>query len=241
MTVLGRTLQNHALLDTPLHRVDARAKLLLLPAYALAVVTTPLSPLFVCYILLLALGVIAAQLPLRLLAWRLAILLPFLAVAAVCIPLHPGNGVHWFLNFSVKSILGAGAALLLTASTPFPRLIAALEQLRVPPVLVMIFSFTYRYFFVLAEELSRMIRARDARGYQGFWLGDTRVLGQIIGTLFLRSYERGERVYLAMLSRGFQGIATPAEAAPAWNRRDLLLLGCITLLLFTIRFAARSP
>lgn len=257
MHALGRSLQDHALRPTPLQRVDARVKLLLLLAYTLAVVTTPITALYAfgLYTALLMIGVVAGRVPARLLAWRLMVILPFLLIAALCIPLYPThgygghggygghtNGGYWFANLALKSLLGAGATLLLTASTPFPRLIAGLEQLGAPSVIVMIFSFTYRYFFVLAEELTRMVRARDSRGYRGHWLGDTRVLGQMIGTLFLRSYERGERVYLAMLSRGFQGIARSEQLKsrpPAWPRRDLGLSCAVTLLLLTTWGTAR--
>jgi cobalt/nickel transport system permease protein len=69
----------------------------------------------------------------------------------------------------------------------------------------MLAGFVYRYVFVLTDEVLRMKRARDSRGYQGRWLWQAAVVGRMIGTLFLRSYERGERVYLAMLARGFEG------------------------------------
>jgi cobalt/nickel transport system permease protein len=83
-------------------------------------------------------------------------------------------------------------------------------------VLVMVASFAYRYIFVLVDEAERMERARDSRCYGGRWLWHARVIGQMIGTLFLRGYERSERVYVAMVSRGFDGrIVAPAEARMA--------------------------
>jgi len=63
----------------------------------------------------------------------------------------------------------------------------------------------YRYVFVIVDEVQRMIRARNARNYRGKWIWQSKVVGSIIANLFLRSYERGERVYLAMLSRGYNG------------------------------------
>jgi cobalt/nickel transport system permease protein len=110
-----------------------------------------------------------------------------------------------FWNVLIKALLGAAATILLTSTTPFPKLLQALGHLRVPQLLVIMLSFTYRYLFVLVDEAQRMKRACDSRGYSGRWLGHTRVFGHLIGTLFLRSYERGERVYLAMLARGFDG------------------------------------
>ncbi len=241
----------HARRSTPFHRLDARVKLLLLVAYTVAVVTTPIScgPAFAVYGALLAGAAGAGRFPLGYLCRRMAVVLPFILFAAVFIPFHTvppamaGNGAlpaGWmlFLNFAVKSALGAGATVMVTASTPFPRLVDGFERLRVPRVVVMIFSFTHRYLFVLVEEIQRMKRARDSRCYRGQWLGDVPVIGRMIGTLFLRSYERGERVYLAMLSRGFEGTRAPHETAPPLAAPDLALLSAVSLLLAAVWAAA---
>jgi len=74
-----------------------------------------------------------------------------------------------------------------------------------PRVMVMILSFMYRYIFVLVDEAMRMRQARDSRNFGGSRLWQMRTIGNMIGTLFIRSYERGERVYAAMLARGFDG------------------------------------
>jgi len=220
-----------------LQQVAPRVKLLLLAAFTVAVATTPVGSwgAFAVHAAMLGAALAAGRLPLRPLACRLAVVLPFVAMAALLIPLHPSipAGVSFFLNFAVKALLGAGAALVLAASTPFPRLLEGLEALHVPQVVVMIFGFTYRYFFVLADEALRMKRARDSRGYQGRWLADAAVIGRMAGTLFLRSYERGERVYLAMLSRGFEKMpgAPVSRKAERLTLPDLsLLAGCLLLL-----------
>lgn len=74
-----------------------------------------------------------------------------------------------------------------------------------PRVMIMILSFMYRYIFVLVDEVMRMRQARDSRNFGGKRLWQLRTIGNMIGTLFIRSYERGERVYAAMLARGFDG------------------------------------
>jgi cobalt/nickel transport system permease protein len=114
-----------------------------------------------------------------------------------------------FWNVLVKSCMAITAMILLSATTPFPNLLHALERLRVPRIFVMLASFAYRYLFVLVDEAERMERARDSRCYTGRWLWHAGVVGQTIGMLFLRSYERAERVYAAMVSRGFTGEALP--------------------------------
>ncbi len=233
-----------------LQQLDARVKLLLLVATTVAIVTTPIAfwPAFVVYASMLAAAVLIGSLPIKALVARLAIVLPFILGAAIFLPFHTplpaasGSaqaGWMLFLNFTVKSLLGATATLILTASTPFPRLLAALEGLKVPRVAVMIFSFTYRYLFVLGEEAMRMKRACDSRCYRGRWISDAVVIGRMTGTLFLRSYERGERVYLAMLSRGFDGTAAPPQNRAGLTGSDLAALIGVLLLLAGTWTAAR--
>ena len=74
-----------------------------------------------------------------------------------------------------------------------------------PRVMIMILSFMYRYIFVLVDEVMRMRQARDSRNFGGSRLWHLKTIGNMTGTLFIRSYERGERVYAAMLARGFDG------------------------------------
>ena len=104
------------------------------------------------------------------------------------------------------------AAILLVATTRFPDMVHALEHLHVPAVLTTIVSFLYRYLFVLTDEVMRLLRARQSRsgtvaglksGRSVFWRA--RVTGNMAGQLFLRSYERSDRIYNAMLARGYSG------------------------------------
>jgi cobalt/nickel transport system permease protein len=94
---------------------------------------------------------------------------------------------------------------VLTSTTKFPTLLKAFERLKMPKVMLMIISFMYRYIFVITDEMMSMKRARDSRAFGGSIVWHTKTAGAIIGTLFVRSYERAERVYLAMASRGFTG------------------------------------
>jgi cobalt/nickel transport system permease protein len=122
-----------------------------------------------------------------------------------------GQGVREFGTIALKSWVSVQAALLLTFTTPFHDLVDALRQLRLPRIMVAIISFMYRYLAVLAGEASRMNRARAARSAarDGNAGGTLRwraaVTGHLVGSLFLRSYERSERIYGAMQARGFDG------------------------------------
>jgi cobalt/nickel transport system permease protein len=123
-----------------------------------------------------------------------------------------GAGLVRFASIVVRTWLSVQMAILLTAATRFPDLIHALHHLRVPRLLVAVISFMYRYLFVLVDEAMRLVRAREARsarptggGGGGSLAWRARVSGNMVGQLFLRSYERSDRIYQAMLSRGYAG------------------------------------
>ena len=121
------------------------------------------------------------------------------------------EGLRRFLTIMAGSWLSVQVALLLAFTTPFHDLIDALRELRLPRILISIISFMYRYLAVLTDEGSRMLRARDARSAQGPGRGGgsirwrATVTGRMVGSLFLRAYERSERIYAAMQARGFEG------------------------------------
>jgi len=121
-------------------------------------------------------------------------------------------GMLRFVSIVIRSWLSVQLAILLVAVTEFPKIVHALRHLRVPAIITIIISFLYRYLFVLADEVMRLMRARQARsatvagqGGGGSVAWRARVAGHMAGQLFLRSYERSDRVYNAMLSRGYKG------------------------------------
>jgi cobalt/nickel transport system permease protein len=124
---------------------------------------------------------------------------------SIFIPFLKQDGFSIFLNVLVKSYLSCLCLILLSSTTDFSCLLKGLEKLYVPKIIIMILSFMYRYIFVLVDELMRILRAANARNFSGGMLYKIKVIGSIIGILFLRSFERGERIYLAMISRGFDG------------------------------------
>lgn len=122
------------------------------------------------------------------------------------------RGVIRFGTIMLRSWISIQAAILLSATTPFPDLIHALRHLKIPAVLVSMISFMYRYLFVLTDEAHRLLRARASRsaadpaykaGGKAYW--NVRSAGNMVGQLFLRSMERSERIYQAMQMRGYQG------------------------------------
>jgi cobalt/nickel transport system permease protein len=156
-------------------------------------------------------------------------------------------GVIRFASILARSLLAVSVAILLTATTPFADLLHAFRHLRLPGSLVGVLAFMYRYLFVLGEEVARLQRARQARSARPrqrtgvrrlLWQG--RVVGGMVGQLFLRSLERGERVHQAMLARGYRGhiyTLTPH----AITRQDWLFAAAGVLTLAAIQLVARSP
>ena len=116
-----------------------------------------------------------------------------------------GHGLMVLWNVAIKSTISVLAVILLSSTTPFPELLRGMEKMRIPHMFTTLLSFMYRYIFVLIDEMQRMRRARDSRGWKGKWIWQAKVIGHMIASLFIRSYERGERVYAAMLARGYGG------------------------------------
>ena len=115
------------------------------------------------------------------------------------------DGLMVFWNVLVKAYLSFLSMILLMASTHFADFLKTLERSRFPRIFTMILSFMYRYIFVIQDELMKMRLAKESRTVGGSrWL-HTKTLANMLGSLFIRAYERGEKVYLAMCSRGFDG------------------------------------
>lgn len=205
--------------DSPLHALDAAAKLAGLVVFVVAVALTPRRAVgaFAVDAVAVAAVVALARLPVRLVIARLAVILPFVAVALLVPFVGTGERVDvgWF-SLSVdglwaswgivaKASLGAAASIVLAATTPLPELLHAMRRLHIPRVLVAIVGFMFRYLGLLTDQLGRMRTAMVARGHDPRWLWQVRPLASSLGVLFVRSYERGERVHGAMLARGYIG------------------------------------
>ena len=213
----GHTLHYHG--HSVVHRAPAHVKLLVLLAFVLVVVATP-KDWFAAYgVYLVAVGAVIglSQVPPAYILKRtvveipfvvFALLMPFIAtgprteVLGVSVS-EAGLLAGWALL--VKGTLGVLASLTLAATTEPPDLLVGLERLRMPQQLVQIMGFMIRYVDVVADEMRRMRIARESRGFDAHNPRHWPVLGRSAGALFIRSYERGERVHLAMVSRGYTG------------------------------------
>ncbi|HVM26104.1 MAG TPA: cobalt ECF transporter T component CbiQ [Mycobacteriales bacterium] len=201
------------------HRLPPECKLLAVFAFVLAVVATPREQFWAFGVFALVLVAVArlAQVPLLLLLRRLVIEVPFVLFAVLLPFVSQGervdvlgvslseSGLLAGFNILAKATLGATATILLATTTDVRGLLRGLERLRLPRSFLAILSFMIRYADVIAGEMQRMKVARASRGYDPRSLLQARALAASAGALFLRAYERGERVYLAMVSRGWTG------------------------------------
>ncbi len=218
--------------DSLIHRLDPRVKVVVTVLFILSNVLLP-DGAWLAF--LLAWGILLvsgrlARLPLAFLLTRALVALPFTLAAVTAIFSIPGepllavkagpwvlvatdNGLNRFLSILFRSWMSVQMAIVLTATTQFPDLVHALRHLRIPRILTAIISFMYRYLFVLSDEVLRLLRAREARSARlpgskagGSVLWRAKIAGNMAGQLFLRSYERSDRVYNAMLARGYRGV-----------------------------------
>ncbi|MBT2213371.1 MULTISPECIES: cobalt ECF transporter T component CbiQ [Actinomadura] len=204
---------------SPVHRLPPQCKIVAVLAFVLLVVATPRERLwaFGAYAVLLAAVAATARVPFGTIARRIVIELPFVAFAFLMPFVANGekvtvlglrlseSGLWGAWNVLAKGSLGVVASILLAATTEPRLLLLGIERLRMPQLITQIATFMLRYGDVVTAELGRMRVARASRGFEARDLRATRVLAKSVGALFLRSYERGERVHLAMVSRGYDG------------------------------------
>ncbi|WP_309093727.1 cobalt ECF transporter T component CbiQ [Streptomyces sp.] len=204
---------------SPVHGLPPHTKLAAVFAFVVVVVSTPREAMWAFGLYAVLLGVVAyvARVPAAFLLGRLLIEVPFVAFAVLMPFVAEGervevlglslsvNGLWGAWNVLAKGTLGVAASVLLAATTELRELLLGLQRLRLPPLLVQIASFMIRYGDVVTDEMRRMRIARESRGFEARGVRHWGVLAKTAGALFIRSYERGERVHLAMLSRGYAG------------------------------------
>ena len=248
----------YAQADSPVHRLDARAKLPALVLAALAVALTPRGSFLALGLLgglALALAV-ATRIPLL---WLLSRALPVVPLAALSLlsalfvpPASPEDAivVCGRLSASVSALVWAASASLIAlivvvltmtviATSGAVGFLAAMRRLGAPPVLVTTMQFALRYVATIGDEARRMMRARDLRGRPRRVATRARVAGAIVGSLFIRSAGRAMRVAHAMAARGFSG-DLPTLAAPPLRARDVVACLCVVALFWGVALAARG-
>jgi cobalt/nickel transport system permease protein len=221
-------LDRYAVLDSPLHILEPRTKLLAFTALIVAVLSIPAGSgsLFIAYFFATAILMGISQVPLNYILGRTLVILPFIVLASLAVP---WKGYAGFGILFIRAVLCLILLILLTNTTRFVELLRGLRKLGCPQILVMNLSFLYRYLFVLTEEAMRMKQARDCRrvGRSPF-REELKVLSSMLGTLLIRSFERAERMHGAMLSRGYSG-DFPVVSPKRFSWHDLVFIAGVTL------------
>jgi len=211
-----------------LHRVAPQIKIAGAFLIVMGIVVTPRQAfwafgLYVAVIVALA-GI--ARIGPRFAGRRMIIEIPFLLVALL-LPILGGGptvevlglplseaGLWDAWNILAKATLGLSVAVILGATTQVPEMLAGLDGLRTPSIITAIAGFMVRYVDVVLSDWSRMRIAMASRAYDARWFTQIKPMATLLGTMFVRTYERGERIYLAMGSRGYTG-SMPASSIPA--------------------------
>ncbi|MBI5232479.1 MAG: cobalt ECF transporter T component CbiQ [Coriobacteriales bacterium] len=230
--------ERHTYLSSPVHQLDPRFKIV---AAALVIMGVVLGPPargleFLLFVALVSTLSILARIPLGWMFVRSAIVLPIAGGIALFAPLahatsFTASGIAtayasgWPTMWTIvsKAWMSAFVVLLVSASTPPPVLFHGLKALRMPSIFLTMLTFLYRYVDVLRDQLRSMRRAVASRGWNVRGTGLIRLYGNLAGNLFIRAYERGERVYASMLSRGYDGTLPSAEELTA-SPADYLLV-----------------
>ncbi|MGI8511910.1 MAG: cobalt ECF transporter T component CbiQ [Solirubrobacteraceae bacterium] len=239
-------------LQSPIHRLDPRAKIVGVITVTIVAVSTPLRlwPVFAACALVLAAVAAAARVSPRQIWRRAKFLLPIVGIVAIFVPFVRTGGATYdlgpltaheaglevFALVALKATIGTVGAVLLGATTTFPNVLRGLEAMRAPRLLVLIAAFMYRYLFVIVEEVGRMRASLRARGYSPRHALQSGAFGRLVAALFLRTYGRGERVYLAMLSRGYTG-RMPELRPLVFGRPDAAFLALILAAIVPLRVA----
>ena len=218
-------LDKYSDLSSLIHRLDARAKIISCLIYILFVIFTLPDSLgqFWGYFFLIFIVILLSRVPIGYIFRRSLVILPFVILVAAFLPfLKEGKiagswnigtlsltvtygGLSIVRNVPIKSYLAILALTVFSSTTKFPEFLKGLEKFYIPRILIMLLSFMYRYIFVLTDEAQRMEQARRARYFGGNYTRQVRVFANMIGLLFIRTYERAERIYQSMRARCFDG------------------------------------
>lgn len=239
--------------DSFLENLDPRVKIISFLAIIFCIVLTPIThfkDFGLYFLLILAITFTSGVTPKQIFK-RVVVVVPFVVIMAVFVPFLKEGTVYWsskiayweldityegimtFFNIIVKSGLSVFLLVVASSTTPFADFLKGLDLLRVPRLMIMLMSFLYRYLFVLLDEARRLMRARSLRYFGSRYTEQFRVIGYMIGVLFIRTFERAERIYNAMVVRGFHG-EIPSVSHFRLSSRDFFFIIGVAVFLFSI-------
>lgn len=198
-------IDNYAGLSSPLHRLNTKVKIISLIIFLLIIILTPIKYIlfFYLYGLIIIILMRLSKIPFSFLLKRAIHLFPFIVIISLT-ALFQEKGTILFFNCFVKAVLASLSVLIISSTTRFNLLLGALEELKTPRIFISLLSFLYRYSFLLEDQSLKTRLAYISRNINNKnRFVNVRILSNILATLFVRTYERAERVYLAMCARGF--------------------------------------
>lgn len=240
---------NHAYIDefsngsSFLNRLDPRIKVVSFFALIFSVILTRANMFsaYVCFAALVIILIRLSNIPVVYILKRSFVIAPFVFVAALGMLKLPAGpqGVLIFSSILVKACLSIVCLILLTASTNFSSLLKAFEALKFPRLITMVISFMYRYVFVVQDEFMKMRQAKESRSVtKPLICAQIDVFANMLGILFIRTYERAEAIYLSMCARGFDGSIRVVHKFKT-EKIDWLFLSAMLLVLLVIHLTAR--
>jgi len=207
--------------DSPIHRLDSRAKFVVLLIFTAVVVSLPrtsLSILF-CYAVGPVAVLVLAKIPLRFVFKQILLVSPFVLVLALSCPLYDKTPVRvafgpflgrttlgWVRCFVIlgKFVVTMLALISLVSTTRFGDLLTGLQKLGLPKLLIIQLGFLYRYIFVLIDKVHHILRARNVRRLKNLgFKRELKIAAAMVGSLLIRSIDTAERINIAMQARGF--------------------------------------
>lgn len=202
--------EDYAYQGSPVHGLPPSIKLgaAFLLLTLILILTHVFHSVFSIQIMLVLAGILAvvtflSHVPLRFLVLRSSLVLPFSGFVILVNSFSGSMDPLHMLLVLTRSILSVFTILLLISTTPFQQILAQLSRWKLPGLLLMIISFMYRYFFVLAREIKSLEKGVSMRSSGLCGWQRMRTFANILGMLLIRSYERSERVHQAMEMRGF--------------------------------------
>ena len=249
--------------QSTIHALDPRVKFIFTLAFVLTMALLPIGA-WPVYVLMLTLSLsitVLSELGLTYVLKRSLLAIPFVLAAVPLLFTVPGpalltipigslsltitaTGLERLLSIMFKSWVSVQVAIVFAAVTPFPDMLLAMRAVKIPRLLVSLFGLMWRYMFVMVDEAIRLLRARASRSgaIEGSKSGGSlvwraKVTGGMAGNLFIRSIDRGERIYDAMAARGYDGEIRSFPLPPLPSTSWITLLGGLALLIALLLFA----
>lgn len=225
-----------------IHQLAPHAKIISMLLFLLIVIITPIQNhfAFIGFFTIVFGLVVLAKLPIIKVLKRSTVEIPFLLFAILMpfVSADKESAKVAAVSIIAKATIGVLLAILLSSTTPAREILRGFETLRMPTLLVQITSFMLRYLNVINDEMERMTVARSSRGFEPKGIKDWKFVSASAGALFIRAYERGERVHLAMISRGYEG-KLPTSSTPTVTKADMFKIASLISLILTLSIVER--